>query len=405
MTKEVTMNTSEVERKLSVPKICHNGDEIEDSNVADNKLLQRRKMINTDIPNFSNLTVNPNAHGRSCSFRNRPRPKLLNVDSDRPRRSSLPSPHANYLSVSFEDINRHKEQDKQPLQRVRSFKTTTKGGIVNRGDSFKRSSNSVNSTGSAVFANEIPTNTDTGGSRQRINSNHSKDSGNADSSTSSVQTPVYKVSMLGDKGVGKTALTNQFMTSEFVAFENDSDEPECDKHVTILLNSEESTLKIIDRLMDNQELTDECFDAFAVVYSITDRASYQTAVDILYNLRHELSIKDKPTILIANKIDLVRKRKVTKEEARSVAKQYDCKYTETSAALNHHVDELLVGILSQIRLTHTPDMHMERPDFEARARSKTGKCSLPGPKRLLNFIFKKNHYKASIHECENLFTR
>lgn len=222
MTKEVTMNTSEVERKLSVPKICHNGDEIEDNNVADNKLLQRRKMINTDIPNFSNLTVNPNAHGRSCSFRNRPRPKLLNVDSDRPRRSSLPSPHANYLSVSFEDINRHKEQDKQPLQRVRSFKTTTKGGIVNRGDSFKRSSNSVNSTGSAVFANEIPTNTDTGGSRQRINSNHSKDSGNADSSTSSVQTPVYKVSMLGDKGVGKTALTNQFMTSEFVAFENDS---------------------------------------------------------------------------------------------------------------------------------------------------------------------------------------
>jgi GTPase SAR1 family protein len=27
--------------------------------------------------------------------------------------------------------------------------------------------------------------------------------------------------MLGDKGVGKTSLTNQFMTSEFVAFEND----------------------------------------------------------------------------------------------------------------------------------------------------------------------------------------
>lgn len=92
-------------------------------------------------------------------------------------------------------------------------------------------------------------------------------------------------------------------------------------------------------------------------------------------------------------------------EARAVAKQYECKYTETSAALNHHVDELLVGILSQIRLTHTPGMQMERPDFEARSKSKLGKCTLPGPKRLLNFIFKKNHYKASTHECENLFTR
>lgn len=404
MTKEATMNTSEVERKLSVPKICHDGNEIDDNNVADNKLLQRRKMLNADIPNFTSLTLNPNAHGRSCSFRNRPRPKLLDVDLDRPRRSSLPSPHANKLSVSFEDINKHNGQDKQPLQRVRSFKTTTKGGIVNRGDSFKRSSNSINSTGSAVCAHETA-NIASANSRQRINSTHSKDSGNVGSSASSLETSLYKVAMIGDKGVGKSALTKQFTTSEFIAFENDQDEQESDRHVTILLNSEESTLEIIDRPLDNQELVDQCFDAFAVVYSITDRGSYQTAVDNLYLIRQDLGIKDKPMILIANKIDLVRKRKVTKEEAKSVAKQYDCKYIETSAALNHHVDELLVGILSQIRLTRTPGMQMERPDFEARARSKSGKCSLPGPKRLLNFIFKKHHCKASTDGCENLFTR
>jgi hypothetical protein len=37
-------------------------------------------------------------------------------------------------------------------------------------------------------------------------------------------------------------------------------------------------------------------------------------------------------------------------DAKTVAKAYDCKYTETSGALNHNVDELLVGILKQIRL-------------------------------------------------------
>ena len=37
-------------------------------------------------------------------------------------------------------------------------------------------------------------------------------------------------------------------------------------------------------------------------------------------------------------------------EAKAVASSYDCKYTETSGALNHNVDELLVGILKQIRL-------------------------------------------------------
>lgn len=62
-----------------------------------------------------------------------------------------------------------------------------------------------------------------------------------------------------------------------------------------------------------QELSDQCFDAFAVVFSITDRSSYQTAVDQLYNLRYEQAVNNKPTILIANKIDLVRKRKVAKE--------------------------------------------------------------------------------------------
>ena len=37
-------------------------------------------------------------------------------------------------------------------------------------------------------------------------------------------------------------------------------------------------------------------------------------------------------------------------EGRSIAASYDCKFVETSAALSDHVDELLVGILKQIRL-------------------------------------------------------
>ena len=37
-------------------------------------------------------------------------------------------------------------------------------------------------------------------------------------------------------------------------------------------------------------------------------------------------------------------------DAKTVASSFDCKYTETSGALNHNVDELLVGILKQIRL-------------------------------------------------------
>ena len=37
-------------------------------------------------------------------------------------------------------------------------------------------------------------------------------------------------------------------------------------------------------------------------------------------------------------------------EGKSSAKSYDCKYIEVSAAIDHQIDELLVGILKQIRL-------------------------------------------------------
>ncbi|KAH3714665.1 GTP-binding protein REM 1-like [Dreissena polymorpha] len=414
MTKQAMMDADGNIRKLSVPKICHidageqNESVHKEVTVADKNKLFKRRMQLRESEMDAQTHLQPSVHGRSVSFRNRPRPKLLNVDVCRPRRSSLPSPSANFLSVSYDNIPVQKEStsEQQPLRRVRSFKTTSKGGIVNRGDSFKRSANSINSNGSVIPC-EQGANNALSQSRQRIDSTHSKDSGTAVSNCSSLEPDVFKVAILGDKGVGKTSLTNQFMTSEFVAFENDQDvnDSESERHVTVLLNSEESTLDIVDKDLDKHELSDGTFDAFAVVYSITDRVSYQSAVDILYDLRHELSIKDKPAIMIANKIDLVRKRKVSKEEARSVAKQYNCKYCETSAALNHHVDELLVGILSQIRLNKTPGLQMDRPSFmEKGHKSKMAKCSLPGPKRLLNFLFKNSTSRPSVHECENLFS-
>ena len=37
-------------------------------------------------------------------------------------------------------------------------------------------------------------------------------------------------------------------------------------------------------------------------------------------------------------------------EGKSIAYSYECKFIETSAAINHNVDELLVGVVSQIKL-------------------------------------------------------
>jgi len=46
--------------------------------------------------------------------------------------------------------------------------------------------------------------------------------GETSGGSESVDTAVYRVLMIGGPGVGKTALTQQFMTSEFMAAQNTS---------------------------------------------------------------------------------------------------------------------------------------------------------------------------------------
>jgi Rad/Gem-related GTP binding protein 1 len=162
---------------------------------------------------------------------------------------------------------------------------------------------------------------------------------------------VYRVMMLGGPGVGKTALTQQFVTSEYIAAQNTSFDDGITIPVPILLEGEESVVEFID-LPYNGELNtwrDYDVDGYVIVYSITDRRSYQKAIDLLYAIKADVA-NTKPIILAANKSDLERSRVIGKQEGRTVAETYACKYIDVSAILNHRVDELLVGVLKQVRL-------------------------------------------------------
>lgn len=63
-------------------------------------------------------------------------------------------------------------------------------------------------------------------------------------------------------------------------------------------------------------------------------------------------------------------------EGKAIATQFDCKFIETSVGINHNVDELLVGILTQIRLK------LENPEktrdlFRKRSCSRKGRNKSP----------------------------
>jgi Rad/Gem-related GTP binding protein 1 len=85
-------------------------------------------------------------------------------------------------------------------------------------------------------------------------------------------------------------------------------------------------------------------------------------------------------------------------EGRSLAYSYNCKYIETSAALNHNIDELLAGLLSQIRLKQYGEYvrdNMIGPKKQRQQKGLTGAL-----KTAFRGVFGK---KQKISSCENLY--
>lgn len=83
-------------------------------------------------------------------------------------------------------------------------------------------------------------------------------------------------------------------------------------------------------------------------------------------------------------------------EGRKIAEEYDCKYTEVSAAFNHKVDDLLVGILKQIRL------NPERTRKQRPQDSDQISCVTKAHQNVLSRILKGT--KRMTKSCENLLT-
>ncbi|XP_061162721.1 GTP-binding protein GEM-like [Saccostrea echinata] len=332
-----------------------------------------------------------NNHGsapssRTNSFKNKPRSRGVQKLIDVPRRNSMPDTGGKEL------LSVKGGTDGEPLRRVRSFKMTSKG-IVNRGDTFRQSNSSLASDGS--FSEHISHREK---HRQRVLSeSDSVDFDNANKQATSTSIPnVYRVALCGSVGVGKTALVNQFKTSEYMGgFEISIGDEDDEMTVSVLLDGEESTLEFHD-VTENQDLLRTLnVDAYMVVFSVNNPTTFQIAKDNLNKIRKELKI-NKTIIIVANKIDLVRKRAVPESDAKKLADTYNCKYIETSVALNHQVDELLVGILRQIRLKR----NMKPSDVISESTSKP-KVKRSGALGLLDRLFARKPKSGST--CDNLY--
>ncbi|XP_013803993.2 GTP-binding protein Rit2 isoform X1 [Apteryx mantelli] len=172
------------------------------------------------------------------------------------------------------------------------------------------------------------------------------------SSNSSAGSREYKVVMLGAGGVGKSAMTMQFISHRFPDYHDPTIEDAYKTQVRI--DDEPAYLDILDTAGQAEftAMRDQYMrggEGFIICYSITDRQSFQEAAEfkeLIYRVRHTYDI---PLVLVGNKIDLEEFRQVSTEEGMSLAREYSCSFFETSAALRFYIDDVFHGLVREIR--------------------------------------------------------
>jgi len=164
--------------------------------------------------------------------------------------------------------------------------------------------------------------------------------------------PEYKLVVIGGGGVGKSALTIQFIQGHFVDEYNPTIEDSYRKQV---IDEEVILLDILDTAGSEEyyamrEQRMRTGEGFLLVYSITSRKSFEE-INALYQQILRMNDQDNvPVIIVANKCDLKYERQVGVNEGRDLAKHFGCNFIETSAKVRHNVDEAFSSLVRDIRI-------------------------------------------------------
>ncbi|GAN00794.1 RAS protein [Mucor ambiguus] len=162
----------------------------------------------------------------------------------------------------------------------------------------------------------------------------------------------YKLVMVGGGGVGKSALTIQFIQSHFVDEYDPTIEDSYRKQCVI--DAETALLDVLDTAgqeeysaMREQYMRNG--EGFLLVYSITSRLSFEEITTFYQQI---CRVKDRdyfPMVLVGNKCDLEGDRQVSSQEGRDLAKNFGCQFIETSAKQRINVDEAFFEVVRDIR--------------------------------------------------------
>ena len=164
--------------------------------------------------------------------------------------------------------------------------------------------------------------------------------------------PLYKILLLGDSTVGKTCFLLRYTDDTFL-----------DLHMaTIGLDYRLKTMILDDQKIVKVQLWDTAgqdkFRAITrnyykgargiiLIYDVTNIKSYENIKKWINEIKEEIS--EKVTIvLIGNKIDNEKERKISKEQGEQLAQEYNVAFFETSAKSGVGINESVFYLVKKI---------------------------------------------------------
>jgi len=161
----------------------------------------------------------------------------------------------------------------------------------------------------------------------------------------------WRVAVLGDGGVGKTALAVQFTLNCFVETYDPTIEDAYRKQLVV--DNKMCFVEVIDTAGQEEYATlrDQWVregQGFILVYSIASRATFDR-LEVFRQAMIKVKRSRPIFMLVGNKCDKHYEREVTKEEGLQMARTFDCEFLETSAKTSQNVERLFTTLVRLLR--------------------------------------------------------
>jgi small GTP-binding protein len=180
----------------------------------------------------------------------------------------------------------------------------------------------------------------------------------------------YKLVVVGDGGVGKSALTIQLIQNQFVEEYDPTIEDSYRKQV--LIDGETCLLDILDTAGQEEysAMRDQYMrtgEGFLLVFALNELKSFENIQNYREQIRRVKDSDEVPMVLVGNKCDLAQ-RAMAQRSVAELARSFGIPYEETSAKTRVGVDDAFHALVREIR------KHREKQT--SKPKRKRTKCTI-----------------------------